>query len=106
MKSYSVYYAHLFDMSCEFPLLTIIPRVHVGYEMVDSQRGVSCRVGYNHVISNKHKWNNRFIKNAHKILRILSNFICENNQFSACFNFEQMHSATIFGEHGIMAHIP
>ena len=38
------------------------------------------------------------IKNAHKISKILSNFICKNNQFSACFNFEQMHTATIFGE--------
>ena len=60
--------------------LTIIPRVRVGYEMVDSQRG-----GYNHLISNKREWNNCFIKNAHKISRILPDFICKNNRFSACF---------------------
>ena len=106
MKSYSVYYEHLFDMSCKFPLLTIIPRVRVGYEMVDSQRGTLCRVGYNHLISNKRKWNKCFIKSANKISRILSDCICKNNHFSACFNFEQTHTATIFGEHGIMAHIP
>ena len=47
-----------------------------------------------------------FIKNAHKISRILSDCICKNNQFLACFNFEQTRAATIFGEHGIMAHIP
>ena len=35
--------------------LTIIPRVRDGYEMVDSQRGVYCRVGYNRLISNKRK---------------------------------------------------
>ena len=50
---------------------TITQRVRVGYEMVDSQR-----VGYNHLISNKREWNNCFIKNAHKISRILPDFIC------------------------------
>ena len=63
-------------------------------------------VGYNHLISNKCEWTNCFFKNAHKILRILPNFICKNNQFSACFNFDQTCTVTIFGEHGIMAHIP
>ena len=44
--------------------LTIIPRGHVGYGMIDSQRGAKRRVGYNHLISNKHEWNNCFIKNS------------------------------------------
>ena len=41
----------------------------VGYEMVDSQRGVKCRVGFNYLISNKHEWNNNycFIKNSQRI---------------------------------------
>ena len=43
--------------------LTIIPQVHVGYEMIDSQR-----VGYNHLISNKREWNNCFIKNNQEML--------------------------------------
>ena len=47
--------------------LTIIPWTRVGYEMIDSQRGASRRVGYNHLISNKREWNNCFIKNAPKI---------------------------------------
>ena len=42
-------------------------------------------VGYNHLISSKRKWNNFFTKNAHKISRILPDFICKNNRFSACF---------------------
>ena len=46
--------------------LTIIPRVRVAYEMVDSQRGAWHQVGYNHLISNKRERNNCFIKNAHK----------------------------------------
>ena len=40
------------------------------------------------------------IINAHKISRILPDFICKNNRFSACFNFEQTRTITIFGEHG------
>ena len=67
--------------------LTTIPRLPVGYEMVVSQRGAQRRVGYNHLIPNKPEWNNCFIKNAHKISRILPNFICKNNLFSACFKF-------------------
>ena len=47
----------------------IIPRVHWIW------------VGYNHVISNKCEWN-CFIKNAHKISRILPESICKNNRFS------------------------
>ena len=45
------------------------------------------------------------IKNALKISRTLPDFICKNNRFSACFEFEQTRIVTVFGEHGIMAHI-
>ena len=66
--------------------LTIMPQVRIEYEMIDSQQRMKRPVGYNHLISNKHEWNNNcFIKNAHKILRILPYFICKNNRFSACF---------------------
>ena len=44
--------------------------MRVGYEMIDSQRGV----GYNHLISNKHKWNNCVIKNNKEILLNLADF--------------------------------
>ena len=54
--------------------LTIIPRVHVGYEMIDSQRGAQHRVDYNHLISNKREWNNCFIKNNKEILLNLADF--------------------------------
>ena len=37
---------------------------------------------------------------------IKNNSSCKNNNFQLVFNFEQMHTVTIFGEHGIMAHIP
>ena len=42
--------------------LTIIPRTRVGYELLDSGRGAKHRVGYHKLISNKHEWNNCFIK--------------------------------------------
>ena len=48
--------------------LTIIPRARVGYEMIDSQLGATRLVGYNHLISNKRKWNNCFIKNNQEML--------------------------------------
>ena len=35
----------------------------------------------------RYDWNNCFIKNSHKISRILPDFICKNNRFSACFQF-------------------
>ena len=58
--------------------LLIISRVRVGYEMVG---GATYLIRYNHLISNKRGWNNCFIKNAHRISRILPDFICKNNQF-------------------------
>ena len=44
--------------------LTIIPRARVEYEMA----------GYNHLISNKRKWDNCFIKNNQEILLDLADF--------------------------------
>ena len=42
--------------------------------MVDSQRGALRRVGYNHLISNKHECHNCFIKNNQEILLNLADF--------------------------------
>ena len=47
--------------------------------------GSGLLVGYNHLISNEREWNDYFIKNTHKTSRILPDFICKNNRFSACF---------------------
>ena len=52
--------------------LTIIPRARVGYEM--------CRVGYNHLISNKRKWNNCFIKNNQENMLYLADFALQERQ--------------------------
>ena len=54
--------------------LTIIPRVRVGYEVIDSQRGAKRQVGYNHLISNKCEWNNCFIKNHQQRLLDFADF--------------------------------
>ena len=42
--------------------------------MIDSQRGAKHHVGYNHLISNKGKWNICFIKNHQQILLDFANF--------------------------------
>ena len=95
-----------FLMSCGY--LTIIPWVRIGYEMVDSQQGVKRQIGYNHLMSNKREWNNCFIKNAHKISRILPDFICKNQPIFSLFLIlsGRRQFELTFGEHGIMAHIP
>ena len=73
--------------------LTIISRVRFRYEIVDSQRGATRLVGYNHLLSNKHEWNNCFIKNAHKVSRILSDLFVKTTDFQLIFNFEQTRAA-------------
>ena len=52
------------------------------------------------------EWNNCFVKNAQKGWRILPDLFVKTTDFQLVFNFEQTRTVTIFGEHGIMAHIP
>ena len=62
--------------------LTIIPRTRIGCELSDSGRGAEHLVGYHKLISNKHEWNNCFIK--YQILaKNISNFIFHRNGFSS-----------------------
>ena len=60
-------------------------------------------VSYNHLISNKREWNNCFIKTRTKYREFL---FVKTTVFQPVFNFEQTCTVTIFGDHGIMAHIP
>ena len=53
----------------------------------------------------KSEWNNYSIKDAHKISRIFSDFICKPTDFHLVFDFEQTRTVTMFEEHGITAHI-
>ena len=48
--------------------------------MIDSQRGMWHRVGCNHLIYNKCKWNNCFIKNNQEILLDLPDFALQEQQ--------------------------
>ena len=57
--------------------------------MVDSQQGAKCRVGYNHLIPNKHEWNNLL-----KMPTKYREFFVKTTNFQLVFNFEQRH--TIF----------
>jgi len=54
------------NMSHESLLTIIIPGGHIGYKMIDNQQGAKCQVGYNHLISNKRKWNIVLLKMPRK----------------------------------------
>ena len=86
-------------MACGY--LTIITLVGVGYEMVDSQQGAQRQIGYNHLISNNCEW-----KTPTKYREFFSTLFVKATDFQLVFNFEQTPTVIIFGEHGIMAHIP
>ena len=80
--------------------------MHVGYEMVDNQRGAIIMLyptSASGIIV--------FIKNgaAQNIKKSSRLYLKKQDDFQLVFNFEQTRSATIFGEHGIisiMAHFP
>ena len=40
------------------------------------------------------------------VLEFFPPLFVKTNNFQLVFNFEQMHTVTIFGERGTMAHIP
>ena len=81
-------------------------RMRVGYERVDSRRGAWRQFGYNHLVSNKGEWDNCFIKNPATCREFFPNSFVKTTDFQVVFNFEQTRTVTIFGGHGIMAHIP
>ena len=62
--------------------LTIISRMCVGYELLDSGRGAKHQVGYHKLISNKREWNNCFIK-YQTLDKNISNYIFYRQEFSA-----------------------
>ena len=56
----------------------------------DSQRGVYCLIGYNHLISNKRVWNNCLIKRNQEILLDFSDFALkeqleDTRQLNGCY---------------------
>ena len=46
------------------------------------------------------------IKTPTKYQEFFLTFFIKTTDFQLVFNFEQMHTVTIFGEYDIMAHIP
>ena len=78
----------------------IIEKVQVGYD-------VYCQVGYNHLISNKRKWNTIvLLKMPTKYRVFFPTLLIKFFDFQLVSNFEQTRTVTKFGEHGIMACIP
>ena len=76
-------------------LLTIIPRVHVGYEsaIIISRPTIASGI----IV---------LLKTPTKYREFFPTLFVRTTNFELVFNFEQMRTVTIFGEHGIMAHIP
>ena len=67
--------------------------------MIDSQRGATRLVGYNHLISNKREWNNYcFIKTPPKYRNLDYNKNKKAQKIT--------HMLAVFVDHGIMAHNP
>ena len=62
--------------------LKIIPRKRVGYELLDSARGVEHRFGYHKFISNESEWINCFVK-YQTLDKSISNFISHGLEFLA-----------------------
>ena len=68
------------------------------------------RVGYELAIVISHPTNASgiivLLKTPIKYREIFPTLFVKTTNFQLVFNFEQMCTVTIFGEHGIMAHIP
>ena len=77
-----------------FAYLTIMPLVCVGYELVESSliQQVS-RIIVLLIMPTKYR-------------EFSLTLVVKTTDFQLVFNFVQMRTVTIFGEHGIMAHIP
>ena len=80
--------------------LTIIPQVRIGYEMVDSQRGMLAiiipyptSVGGIIIV---------LLKTPTKFHEFFLTLFVKTTNFQLVLNFEQTCTVTIFGEHGII----
>ena len=76
-------------------LTIIIPRVGVGYELAII---ISYPTSVNEIIV--------LLKMPTKYREFFPTLFVKTTDFHLVFNFEQMRTVTVFGEHGIMAHIP
>ena len=79
----------------------IIPRVRVGYELA---QGTWLAI----IISYPTSASGIIIllKTLTKYREFFQTLFVKTTDFQLVFNFEKTHTVTIFGEHGIMAHIP
>ena len=79
----------------------IIPRVLVGYELAQGS-WLAINISYPTSASGMII----LLKTLTKYREFLQTSLVKTTDFQLVFNFEQTHTVTIFGEHGIMAHIP
>ena len=89
--------------------LTIIPRVRVGYENNGRLANEAHSAQMAIIISYPTKASRIVVlsKTPKKQYRqFFPTLFVKTTDFQLVFNFEQTPTVTIFGEHGIMAHIP
>ena len=67
-------------------------------------------VGYEMIIANSYPMPTRgiivLLKTPSKYREFFPTLFVKTTDFQLVFNFEQMSTVTVFGEHGIKAHIP
>ena len=84
--------------------------MRVGYETADSQRRRNeARNAELAIITSYPTSANGIIvlsKTLTKYREFLPTLVVKTTDFQFLFNFEQTRTVTIFGEHGIMAHVP
>ena len=80
---------------CKSYLTVIIPEVHVGYELGII---ISYPTSGSKIVV--------LLKMPTKYQEFFPTLFVKTIDFQLVFNFEQTHTVTIFGEHGIMAHVP
>ena len=79
----------------------IIPRVLVGYELAQGS-WLAIIISYPTSASGIII----LLKTLTKYREFFQTSFVKTTDFQLVFNFEKTHTVTIFGEHGIMAHIP
>ena len=86
--------------------LTIIPRERVGYEIVEADEARSAELVI--IISYPTSASGIIVllKTPTKYREFFPTLFVKTTDFQLVFNFEQTRTVTIFGEHGIMVHIP
>ena len=85
--------------------LTNIPRVCVGYKTIIANNAHSAELAIIILYPTSANGIIVLLKTPTKYREFFPTLFVKTTDFQLVFNFEQTRTVTIFGEHGIMAHI-